>query len=159
MINEMRDQAEQIVGQLKHRGVDYGDARVENTDLESLTFRKQRLAESNFQATRGIGIRVLVNGCWGFASCSGFDSELVENTVDRAVSVARAGASVIESSVRLSEETPSIGHYDGPCSLNPFEIPRSEKLDLLARAADIMHVSPLINMSWSNFFSCSPSFI
>ncbi len=146
----MRNLAERIVGQLRDRSVDYGDARVENTDLESLAFRKQRLAEAELQAGQGVGIRVLINGCWGFASCSGFDTDLVEKTVDRAVLLARAGAGVMEGSVRLSEEIPSIGHYDGPCERNPFEIPRSEKLDLLARAADIMHSSPLINMSWSN---------
>ena len=128
MIDGMRDQAERIVGQLRDRGVDYGDARVETTDFESLTYRKQRLAESDFQNTLGVGIRVLVKGCWGFASCSGFESDLVEKTVDRAVSIARAGASVIEGSVRLSEEVPSTGHYDGPCERNPFEIPRSENL-------------------------------
>lgn len=150
MIDEMRDLADRIVGQLHHKGIDYGDARVEYTDLENLTFRKQRLAEAELQASQGVGIRVLVKGCWGFASCSGFDSDLVEKTVDRAVSVARAGASVIQGSVRLSEEIPAVGHYDGPCEKNPFEIPRSEKLDLLARAADIMHTSPLISMSWSN---------
>ncbi|MCK4806947.1 MAG: hypothetical protein KAT09_04840, partial [Candidatus Aegiribacteria sp.] len=149
MINEMRDLAERIVGQLRYRSVDYGDARIENTDFESLTFRKQRLDEAELQASQGVGIRVLVNKCWGFASCSGFDSDLVEKTVDRAVSVARAGAGVMEGSVRLSEEVPSIGHYDGPCERNPFEIPRSEKLDLLAGVADIMHASKLINMSLS----------
>ncbi|MEN8208299.1 MAG: TldD/PmbA family protein [Candidatus Fermentibacteria bacterium] len=150
MIDEMKNLATAIIGQLRHRGVDYGDARVENTDLESLTYRKQRLADSNFQVGRGVGIRVLVNGCWGFASCSGFDSGLVEKTVDRAVSIARSGAGVMEGSVILSDEAPAIGDYSGPCERNPFDIPRSEKLDLLAAAADIMHDSPLINMSWSN---------
>ncbi len=150
MIDEMRDLAVKIVGQLHHRGVEYGDVRIENTDLENLTFRKQRLAEAELQAGQGIGVRVLAGGCWGYSSCSGFDSDLVETTVDRAVSIAKAGAGVIQGSVRLSEEVPSVGHYDGPCKSNPFEIPRSEKLDLLARAADIMHSSPLINMSWSN---------
>ena len=149
MIDEMRDLAERIVDQLRYRSVDYGDARVENTDLENLTFRKQRLAEAELQDGQGVGIRVLVNRCWGFASCSGFDSDLVEKTVDRAVSVARAGAGVMEGSVTLSKEVPSIGHYDGPCERNPFEVPRSEKLDLLARSADIMHASKLISMSWS----------
>ncbi|MCD4702223.1 MAG: hypothetical protein K8S24_10250, partial [Candidatus Aegiribacteria sp.] len=81
MIDEMRDLAERIVDQLRYRSVDYGDARVENTDLESLTFRKQRLAEAELQDGQGVGIRVLVNRCWGFASCSGFDSDLVEKTV------------------------------------------------------------------------------
>ena len=149
MIKEMKSLAERIVGQLHNRGVDYGDARVENTDLENLTFRKQRLAEAELQEGQGVGVRVLVKGCWGFASCSGFDSDTVESTVDRAVEVAKAGAGVMAGSVRLAEEIPAIGHYEGPCQKNPFEIPRSEKLDLLARVADIMHESSLISMSWS----------
>jgi TldD protein len=153
MIKEMKSLVERIVGQLHNCGVEYGDARVENTDLENLTFRKQRLAEAELQESRGIGVRALVKGCWGFASCSGFDSDTVESTVDRAVEVARAGAGVMAGSVRLSEEIPAIGHYDGPCLKNPFDIPRSEKLDLLARAANIMHESSLISMSWSRLLS------
>lgn len=150
MIDEMRALTERVVEQLSHRGVDYGDARVENTDLENLTFRKQRLAEAELQDERGVGVRVLVDGCWGFASCSGLEVEEVETTVDRAVEVARAGAGVIKGTVRLSPEAPSTGHYDGPCLKNPFEVPRGDKFDLMARAADIMHESPLISMSWTN---------
>jgi len=150
MIDEMRGLAERIIGQLHSRSVSYGDVRVENTELENLTFRKQRLDEAELQIGRGIGVRVLVKGCWGFASCSGFDSDDVEKTVDRAVEIARTGAGVMDGSVRLSTEIPSVGHYDGPCKKNPFKIPRSEKLDLLSRAADIMHESPLISMSWTN---------
>ncbi len=150
MIEDMKQLAERVIGQLRHRGVDFGDARVENTDLENLTFRKQRLAEAELQVERGVGVRVLVGGCWGFASCTGFDAAEVESTVDRAVEVASAGAGVMEGSVRLSEEVPSVGHYDGPCIIDPFKVPRTEKLDLMARAADIMHASDLISMSWTN---------
>ena len=149
MINEMKGYAESIIGQLHSRKVDYGDVRIENTDLENLTFRKQRLPEAELKKHQGIGVRVLVNGCWGFASCSGFDINVIETTVDRAVSIAKAGAGVMAGSVRLSVETPSVGHYTGPCLRNPFEVPRTEKLDLLSRAADIMHESPLISMSWT----------
>ena len=78
MIEEMRVSAAEIIEQLQHRGVDYGDVRVENVDLESIAFRKQRLAETELQANQGIGIRVLVNSCWGFASCSGFETALIE---------------------------------------------------------------------------------
>jgi len=150
MIDDMRELAGRVVGQLRHRKVDYGDARVENTDLESLTMRKQRLEEAELRTERGVGVRVLVDGCWGFASCSGFDAGEVENTVDRAVAVARAGADAIPGSVRLSEEAPCTGHYDGPCTRDPFEVPRSEKLDLMSRAADLMHISDLITMSWTS---------
>ncbi|MCK4671816.1 MAG: TldD/PmbA family protein [Candidatus Aegiribacteria sp.] len=149
MIEEMRGLALEIIEQLQHRGVDYGDVRVENVDLESIAFRKQRLAETEMQANQGIGIRVLVNGCWGFASCSGFEAGLIEKTVDRAVDVAKSGSCAVSGMVKLSIEKPETGHYAGPCVKNPFEIPRTEKIDLLSSTADIIHSSPLINMSWS----------
>jgi len=147
MIEEMKALADRILGQLHTRRIDYGDVRVENTSLENLAFRKQRLDEAEMREGRGVGVRVLVKGCWGFAACSGFDVDSVEKTVDRAVQIAKAGAGIITGQVSLSEETPSVGHYKGPCRINPFTIPRSEKLDLLSRAADIMHSSPLIRMS------------
>jgi TldD protein len=149
MIDSMKELAERVAGQLLDRGVDYGDARIENTELENLTFRKQRLSDAEVQMDRGVGVRVLVDGCWGFASCSGFGLSDVEGTVDRAVMLARSGSSVMAGSVELSEEEPCRGHYEGPCRKDPFEVPRSEKLALMARAADVMHSSDLITMSWT----------
>lgn len=152
MIEEMRELAERLVGQLNDRGVDYGDVRLENTDLESLALRKQRLDSAEQQSTRGVGIRVLVDGCWGFASSSGFDRDVLEGTVDRAVEVARASSSALKGNVRLSEETPSVGHYDGPRKVDPFGVPRNEKIDLMKKAADIMHSAPEISMSWTHLW-------
>ncbi len=147
MIEEMRELAQHVTDQLSHRGVDYGDVRVETTDLENFIFRKQRLEDAELRNDMGVGVRVLVGGCWGFASCSGFRREEVESAVDRAVSIARAGSAVIPGSVRLSSEEPSRGHYQGPCDKDPFQVSRSEKLQLMASAADIMHSSKLIAMS------------
>jgi len=152
MFDEMRELAESVVQQLRHRGVDYGDVRIEYIDNESMSYRKQRLAGIDVQARHGVGIRALAGGCWGFASCTGYDRKQVESSVDRAVSVARTGAGIPGPGTILAPEESALGHYSGPCLRDPFEVPRSEKLELLARVSDIMTDSPLISMSWAQLW-------
>lgn len=152
MLDEMRGLAAQVVQQLSDLGVDYGDARIEYIDNESMSYRKRRLAGIDVQASHGAGIRALVGGCWGFASCTGFDRAQVEATVKRAVSVARAGSGVPGPGTMLAPEEPATGHYTGPCVKDPFAVQRSEKLELLARASEVMNDSPLISMSWAHLW-------
>jgi TldD protein len=153
MLQDMRDLASRVVDQLKRRGAAFGDVRVEHTDTESLAFRRRRLAEADLESAHGVGVRALVDGCWGFSSCTGFDGTDVERTADRAVEVARAGSGVPGPGVKLSTEEPVTGHYSGPCLKDPFQVPRSEKMNLLSRASDILNDSPLITMSWAHLWT------
>ncbi len=152
MFDDMRELAARVAEQLESRGADYGDARVESIDKEVLTYRKERLAGADLESSEGVGIRALIDGCWGFASCTGMRREDVERAVDRAVEVAGSASAAVGGDVRLSEEEPQSGHYEGPCDRDPFEVPRSEKLDLLVRASEAMNASPLISMSWAQLF-------
>src|SRR5205085_4052959 len=83
----------------------------------------------------GVGIRVIVNGTWGFASTNNVTSDGVKKATERAVAIAKANSKFQTEPVKLAPEK---GHgevsWNTPIQKNAFEVPVSEKVDLLLRA-------------------------
>jgi TldD protein len=120
----------------RHGDVEYADARfVENTS-ERIRVRDGRLETVDNSHARGVGVRVIANGAWGFASTNAFDAGRVKATALAAREVARASARAGGERVRLAplEGSPARGTYASRVDRDPFAVPLDEKVDLLARA-------------------------
>ena len=50
------------------RGAGYADARLVDLSREDLIVRDGRLGALEQSESRGLGVRVLVNGAWGYAA-------------------------------------------------------------------------------------------
>ena len=148
----MRELARRAVQLLRDRGVEYGDVRVESISTESLTFRSLRLSEASLSAEEGVGVRAVVDGCWGFASCTGLSSRSVDEAVSRAVEVARAGGVAGAGQVRLAPQDPQEGHFRGPCVRDPFAVPREEKIELLTRSCENLHAPREVSVSYAGLW-------
>ncbi|MDB4971604.1 MAG: hypothetical protein JWN44_7293, partial [Myxococcales bacterium] len=60
-----------IIRELRRRGASFADARHVDDERETLAVRDGRV-ERHFHATsRGFGVRVLVDGAWGFGARAG----------------------------------------------------------------------------------------
>ncbi|MCB1167032.1 MAG: TldD/PmbA family protein [Leptospiraceae bacterium] len=68
----------------------YLEFRYHNRRSRSLGVRKGELNENSYKQTEGAGIRVLINGAWGFASTSDLSRAGLEKAVSRATNMARA---------------------------------------------------------------------
>ena len=148
----MRQLARRAVEALRDAGVDYGDVRVESITTESLTFRSLRLSDASLSTEEGAGVRVVVDGCWGFASCTGLSAAGIDTAVSRAVAVARAGGVAAAGEVRLSRQPPQEGHFESPCLQDPFDVPREEKIDLLTRASENLHSPREVSVSYASLW-------
>lgn len=148
----MRRLARRAVEALRGAGVEYGDVRVESISTESLTFRSLRLSDASLKSEEGAGVRAVVDGCWGFASCTGLSESAVDDAVTRAVEVARAGGVARAGSVRLSAEEPQEGSFQGPCREDPFDVSREEKIDLLARSCENLHAPREVSVSYAGLW-------
>ncbi len=118
-------------------GVQYADARAVHEDAESVDVRDDRVEGVARSSSQGVGVRVLVDGAWGFAASSADDAGAVPATVRRAHDIARASAAVQRGRrVRLDETPPAQGVYVTPHERDPLDVPLAEKIDhLLATAA------------------------
>jgi TldD protein len=130
----MLDVAKQAVDAAMAAGADYADGRVVTDESESLTVRNQQMEGIDRSRSEGIGIRVLVNGYWGFAATARLAPEEIDRTATLAVEIARAAARRPMEPVRLADIEPATGTWHSPMQEDPFHVPLEEKVALLMEA-------------------------
>jgi TldD protein len=116
------------------KGAHYADVRMVNHQEESISFKDGIIEELNSSETEGIGIRVLVNGAWGFASSRNITNREIEQITAEAVDIAHASGLVGGEKVDLGPEVSSQGTYQTPVKIDPFSVNLEEKLSLLRNA-------------------------
>ena len=116
----------------KSKGASYADIRIGRYLNQFILTRENRVQNVANTESFGAGIRVLVNGAWGFAASNKVTREDIAKTADRAVAVAKANAKINSEPVQLA---PQQGYgevnWKTPIQKNAFEIPVKEKVDLL----------------------------
>lgn len=132
---QLADLADLARDEARKHGVDYADARAVHEESESIDVRDADVQGVARTSSRGVGVRVLVSGSWGFAATSRTDEASLRRTVERAVDIARASATVQRDPVRLDNTPPPSGSYTTPHHRDPFDVPVTEKVDLLLATA------------------------
>jgi len=130
----MKDLAEAALDAAQGGGAEYADVRVSQQFQQNLTVKNGQLAAVSDGSSEGVGVRVLVDGAWGFAGSARLDRREVEELVRKALGIARASARVQAERVNLGPPVSSRGSYRTPVRRDPFQVPLSEKVDLLLRA-------------------------
>ncbi len=116
----------------KSKGATYADVRIGRYFNQFVTTREKRVQNVANTESFGVGIRVIADGCWGFAASYKVTKDDVANTAQRAVAVAKANAKIKAGVVQL---VPQKGYgevsWKTPIEKNAFEVPIKEKVDLL----------------------------
>ena len=129
--------ADRALDEVRRLGVPYADIRAVREDTESVDVRDDRVEAVSRDSSRGVGIRVLLDGAWGFASTSTLDVAAIRATAALAVDIAKASGHVRGGNrVRLDDTPPVSGTYTTPHLRDPLEVPLAEKAaHLLAATA------------------------
>jgi TldD protein len=112
-------------------GAGYADIRLVERTTESLTVKNGDLAEASSDRSAGFGVRVLVDGAWGFAGSSRMERAEVERVSREAVAIARASGLATREPIVLDDSPPAVAVYSTPFREDPFGVPLDEKLRLL----------------------------
>ncbi|MEJ7738754.1 MAG: TldD/PmbA family protein [Chitinophagaceae bacterium] len=124
--------ADVVLNAAKSKGAKYADARIGRHLNQFITTRENKVENISNTESYGIGIRVLVNGSWGFVSTDKLDKESIANAAMRAVEIAKVNSKLMSEPVQLA---PQKGYGDvswkTPIEINGFEVPVKEKVDLL----------------------------
>lgn len=129
----MKEFAQQALDTAASRGATYADVRVVDTRQRYLSTKNGQAAQVRESESLGLGVRVIADGAWGFASTDELTRESVDRVAARAVEIARASALAKKREVRLAPEPKVVDHWTGPCEIDPFSIPVSTCLDLLLK--------------------------
>jgi len=116
----------------------YADLRFVQTEEESIQAENGILSSYNVSTNRGVGIRVLVDGAWGFAASNNLNKSSLLKTASKALGIAQASALIKKEEARLAPEDKHIATYITSITEDPFQINPSEKIDLLVKATKIM---------------------
>jgi TldD protein len=113
----------------------YADVRIGRYLNQFISTRENKVESIQNIESFGAGIRVIANGTWGFAATSDVTADGIKKAALRAVAIAVANSKFQREPVRLAP-TKSYGEvkWSTPIRQNAFEVPVSEKVDLLLRA-------------------------
>lgn len=131
----MLDLARELISTATSRGAHHAEGRVAKQVQQAITCKDGKPVVTETESL-GFGIRVLVDGHWGFASQS-LPHRSLGDTVARAIELAQA-APKHSRLVDLACTTPVQDSYETPCEQDPFELPDCEKLDLLTLITETM---------------------
>jgi TldD protein len=119
-------------------GAGYADIRLVERNTESLTVKNGKLAEASSDRSAGFGVRVLVDGAWGFAGSSRLERAEVERVTRQAVAIAQASGLATREPIVLDDSPPAVAVYRTPFVEDPFAVPLDEKLRFLFETDAIM---------------------
>ncbi len=147
------EMAHVAVEESMRRGATYADARFEIHQREDVTVRNGQVRRALIRVDRGLGVRALVNGAWGFASVSNPTRHDASVIARRAADVARAAAVVQERVVELAFEPPHAGVFRTPIQRDPLAVPLETKLGLCFAIDEKARISPLVKLVETNIFA------
>jgi TldD protein len=129
----MRDLTDRALDTAASLGAGYGDVRIVRRLEESIAVKSGRVEGVASGESEGFGVRVLVDGAWGFASSHRLELAEADRVAALAVRIARASATAIRDRVTLDDRPAAHGRYATPVLEDPFAIPLERKIeDLLA---------------------------
>ena len=130
----MKDFAEKVLSYFDRREVNYADVRVIESRERDITTKNGKMGSALSDESLGLGARVLVNGCWGFASTDDLSDDSLAATARRAIEIARASSEAKKTDIVLAPEENFVDSWTSPYQIDPFFTSVEQNLDLLLRA-------------------------
>src|SRR6185295_19933936 len=129
----MRDLTQRALDTATSLGAGYADTRVVRRLDESIAIKTGRVEGVASGESEGFGVRVLVDGAWGFASSHVLSMAEADRVAGEAMRIARASATALREPAELDDRPPAHGTFETPVEEDPFTVPLERKIaDLLA---------------------------
>jgi TldD protein len=150
-----RDLANAALDGATRAGADYADVRISTNRSQNVGTREQIVTGLSDSETSGLGVRVLVDGTWGFAASRTLSAASAEEVARTAVAQARANRAAQRQPVELAPIGPAEeGEWRSPIEIDPFDVPIDDKVGLLLEAN-----AAATRVAGARFASSSMSFV
>lgn len=134
-VAKKKQMADVALNTAKSLGASYADARIGRYLNQYVFTREDKVQNVVNTESFGIGVRVIANGTWGFASTNSVTPEGIKVATEQAVAIAKANSKIQKEPVKLA---PVQGHgevsWKTPIKKDFKDVPVSEKVDLLLNA-------------------------
>src|SRR6185436_5003148 len=125
------DIANEALNAARGAGASYADARVGRYRRQTINTRERQITGVNDSESYGLGVRTLVDGCWGFAATSTMTKSAARTAALEAIAMSRAARAVHTRRVELAPTARIVGTWITPARRDPLEVPIEDKIALL----------------------------
>jgi TldD protein len=157
---EFQSEGERVLDTALARGAAYADVRFERVRNEHVEVRNGDVAALDDARSIGYGVRALVDGAWGFAASAGFEPAALDAAAERAVAMARAGASASTRKLGVVPTAVYVDSFATPVERDPATVPVGERVALLLDAERALHVAPsvVVGRAWLDLWHTEKHF-
>ena len=129
-------------------GAFHVDIRIERTRTGFLSLRDAKPETQSDETNFGMGVRVIVNGAWGFASSPDLSIDTAKQLALTAVAMAKTSKPLSTDEIKLvAEPIYPKKSWVSSYEIDPFSIPDSQKQERLASLSSKLLASPAVNHS------------
>src|SRR5580658_1797097 len=127
----MKHLALQALDAATHSTVTYADTRVMEIQDRQVSTKNGKAGHVSSSVSMGLAIRVLANGCWGFAATDDLTRDGIYAAAALAREIASAGALAKKEDITLAPEDKYEATWVSPIKIDPFTIPVDRNVALL----------------------------
>ena len=138
----MKELTDRALNLAKVKGASYADMRVVQRRTQNINAKNGVVEGLSDNESQGFGVRVVVDGAWGFASSAHLAAAEVDRVTALAVQIARASALFKTRNVRLGSPVSHTGAYRTPVKADPWDVSFEEKIDVLLKADAGLRATP-----------------
>jgi TldD protein len=124
------------------QGASYADIRVVQRRTQNINVKNGVVEGLSDNESQGFGVRVVVDGAWGFASSALLAPDEVDRVTALAIQIAKASTLLKIHDVDLGPPVAHVGTYRTPLEIDPWQVSTEDKLDLLLKADEGLRLTP-----------------
>ena len=128
-------------------GVSYADTRAMEIRDRQVSTKNGKTGHVSSGVSTGLAIRVLANGCWGFAATDDLTRDGIHAAAALALEIARAGTLAKKHDVTLAPEEKYEAEWVSPIQIDPFTIPVDQNVALLLAIDHELRRNPGITLA------------
>jgi len=115
----------------KRLGASYSDIRINRYRSEAVSTRERQVQNVSRGENFGFGVRVLVNGTWGFSASPLVTADEVRRVTKEAVDIAKANSIFQKRKIQLAAAPKAVASWKSSFDKDPFDVPVDDKIAFL----------------------------
>ena len=127
------DVADAALAAARRLGATYSDIRINRLRTESVGTREQQVQNVSRNQSVGLGVRVLVDGTWGFAASPVVAVDEARRMTEVAVDIARANARFQRKRITLAPVSAATTSWKSAFERDPLEVALDNKVQFLLK--------------------------
>ena len=138
----MQELIEKTLQRAQHKGAQFADLRIVDGEQTAVEVEDGRADTISHSSVSGAGLRVLVDGAWGFAPTNKVGTSELDQCVDDAVAMARTASSSVTEPGVVAEVEPIEAQVSTSYQIAPSQVPLADRVsavfefEQVARAQD-----------------------